>query len=635
MRRSVRLPALGLTFAILCTTSAQALTPDQARDLLTQYYIDEVPQPVLDQDTIEQMLEVLGDPYTQYFSPEQYNIFTSSMEDSQLVGVGGSFTLAKDGLLTVRIFPGSAAEQAGLQEGDLITAADGQPLAGLSLDQAGMVLRGTEGTTLSITYLRDGVSSTVTLTRTPFLVPTAYTEIWEGRIGYLDCDTFGADTLTHFLEDLSRHDATVSGWMVDLRDNPGGDYSAAMGTIGCFTGQDTRSYLRDGMGQYAAYGTGVDKQTTHPLLVLTNAGSASASELFAASIRDTGSGLLVGERTYGKGVAQTVLDQNSFPAYFPDGDAMKITTFRFYGPSGATNDTIGVIPHLLLDASLADEVGTLLLGEPPAESSAQYLRLELAGVWYLSLDQALTAEYRPAFVSLLEALPEGAVLQQGSAEGWAAVSPADLARELALTEYTPRGFADTSSSPYEAQIQHLAAYDMLRGTGEKSYQPTAPLTRAQLCSLLAQVLNCKTPAGTSTFSDVSMEDWYGPAVHALASMGLVNGTGGSLFEPDAPISHEQFITIMSRLAKRLSMAMDLTWQDRPDTAGDSFSHWSDWAREEAWLLSQSQTGLLNNTVNLLWMAPEQIDPAAVTTREEAAALTYSLLYWIGILPEIS
>ena len=155
-----------------------------------------------------------------------------------------------------------------------------------------------------------------------------------------------------------------------------------------------------------------------------------------------------------------------------------------------------------------------------------------------------------------------------------------------------------------------------------------------VCALLAQALNCRVPTGESQFTDVSMDDWYGLCVNAVARLGLVEGVGEGRFAPDAPVSHEQFITIMARLSQRLNMYMDLTLQEMPADAAEATGllSYSGWARDSVWLLALSQKGLLGNTINLLWEPLEDIDPAAVTTREEAAALTCTLLNYFGILP---
>ena len=145
--------------------------------------------------------------------------------------------------------------------------------------------------------------------------------------------------------------------------------------------------------------------------------------------------------------------------------------------------------------------------------------------------------------------------------------------------------------------------------------------------MLAQALNCRVPSGESAFSDVSMDDWYGPAVNALANMGLVTGVGGDRFDPDAPVSHEQFITILARLGLRMDLDLLQTWQNCPDTATSGYEEYASWAWSSVWLLDQPEE-------SLLWAQPEEIDPTATTTREEAAALTCSLLCKLNLLPDL-
>ena len=140
-----RLFALPLALTLLLSPAAQALTPDQARELLQDYYIDEVPEDVLDQNTIQAMLEALGDPYTTYFSPEEYGAFTGSMSDTDTVGVGIYSLVTADGPLIQRVYENPPAADAGLQPGDLVTAVDGRKLtfAVTAYDEAGPIGKGT------------------------------------------------------------------------------------------------------------------------------------------------------------------------------------------------------------------------------------------------------------------------------------------------------------------------------------------------------------------------------------------------------------------------------------------------------------------------------------------------------------
>ena len=123
-------------------------------------------------------------------------------------------------------------------------------------------------------------------------------------------------------------------------------------------------------------------------------------------------------------------------------------------------------------------------------------------------------------------------------------------------------------------------------------------------------------------------------VWALANLGLVNGVGGGKFRPDDPVTHEQFIAIMGRMAERLNLYFYEAALAMPEDAlqAAELSGYASWAQAETWLLACSQQGLLGNTINLLWEDLEEIVPTAATTREEAASLVYTLFSYTGILP---
>ena len=634
--RALRLPALGLALALLLAPAARALTLDQAREMLEEYYIDEVPQSVLEQDDIREMLAALGDPYTEYFTAEEYALFNSTMSDTYLVGIGVTSLATEQGLEVLRVYEDTPAADGGLRAGDLIVAVDGRDAAGQSADTVSGWLRGEPGTRVAVTFLRDGAERTVTLTRRELTLPATYTELWEGHIGYIDCDNFGDETLGHFLDGMETYGDQVDHWIVDLRGNGGGHVEAAADAANCFTGATPASYFRDREDNLVVFGGQQESQTIYPAIVLTDYDTASAAEAFAGALRDGRAGILIGTVTYGKGVAQSVFDQTILPDYFPEGDAIKITSLRGYSPEGNTPDSIGVIPHLLVDPTIAPDVAVLLSASTPDGDTAGYLRVDYVWRWYIDLGQALSEEYLPAFTALLEALPDYARVLEGTggAAGWADTSAAALAEKHGLKDYEPRTFNDIENSPYADQIQRLAAYDLIRGDGTGAFLPEEGLTRAQLCALLAQVLQLRVPEGESRFSDVSMESWYGQCVNAAARLGLVEGVGGGRFDPDAPVTHEQLITILGRVAQRLNLFLDLDAQavTAEALADPQLAGYAEWAREPAWLLALSQQGLLGNTISLLWAPLEEIDPAAFATREEAAALTCSLLNYIGILP---
>ena len=629
-----RLLSLLVVLAILSLPAAQALTTQQAGELLEEYYIDPVPEQVLSQPTVEAMLEALGDPYTQYFTAEEYQAFLSSMVDQDITGIGVLCSMTDEGSLILEVYDNSPAQAGGLAAGDLITAVDGTPIAGLALEVLSGMLQGQTGTTVDVTYRREGQTRTVTLTRAQVIIPSTDSELLEGHVGYISCTTFGGDTVGHFTQAFETYGSQADRWIVDLRDNPGGEVAAAIDSAGAFTGQEPLAYLQDSTGACGVYGSNSQRKTEAPVIVLTNGGSASASELFAAGIQDYNRGIVVGERTYGKGVGQIVLDESALPDYFTDGDGMKITTFRFYSASGSTTDTVGIIPDLVVPDELAPAVALLLSASDPGADTEGYARLDMGWRWYIDLEQGLAdGQWRAAFTALLEAIPPETDLYVGTQAGWTAVTPRALAEELGLEDYRSRSFSDSGESPFAVEIDTLGTYGIVTGSGDGSFDPAGTLTRAQLCALLAQALHCKPGAQTELFDDVPAGSWYAQSVNALTALGLVEGTGDGLFRPDDPVTHEQFITIAGRLAQRLNLAVAQSAQEFDAALLEQGAQaYAGWAQEGLWTLTRSWEGYMGNAVSLLWAPLDEIAPQGVTTREEAAALLCSLLTHLEILP---
>ena len=626
-------PLLMLAWLLSCT--AQALTTDQARELLETYYIDPVPQQVLEQENISDMLDALGDPYTQYFTPEEYAAFLASMLDTTQVGIGIVAQNAGTGLILTSVIAGSPAETAGLRAGDVITAIDGQSTLGVGTEIISTWIAGEEGSSLTVTYEREGSSCTVTLTRAVITIPAASTQLQQGHIGFVECSTFGADTTTHLTQDVKTLAGQADHWIIDLRGNGGGMVSDAITSAALFTGPGVLGYLRDAAGQYGALGTQNAALTLYPAIVLTDGQTASAAELFASAIRDGGAGIAVGGRTYGKGVAQSIFDQTNLPEYFADGDGMKITSQRFFAANGAATDTVGVIPHLLVEPEQAEGVARLLSDTGPKGDTTGFLRIDFVWRWYVRLDTALSPENLEAFAALLEALPASVRVWEGAGgpDGWSAITGDEVAERYGIS-LEERGFSDTADSPYTRQIDLLATYRLLEGDGTGAFHPEDSLTRAQLCALLAQALGCQPYTGQSRFSDVDEGEWYCSAVNSVAALGLVDGVGGSRFNPDGLVDHQQLITILARTAQRLNLYFYESGKNRPGEAlaDQQLLTYADWARESVWLLGLSQRNLLGGTVNLLWDDVDAILPAAEATREEAAALVYTVLSYAGVLP---
>lgn len=630
----VRLTTLALALCLL-VSGAQALTAQEAVELLEKYYIDDLPAAVYEQDTAEGVLSALGDPYTEYFDAAAYQAFLDSMRDQVLVGIGVVCEAHSQGVLLSQVMEDSPAEEAGLRAGDVVTAVDGRSAAGEALETVGAWLRGEEGTAVTVAFLRDGAYQTRTLVRREVTVPATSASLLEGHIGYLDCTTFGQETLGHFQDGVAEYDDAADRWIVDLRSNGGGDVNASVQSAGVFVGQGLLAYLRDAAGQYGVYVSGESAATLDPVVVLTGRYTASASEIFASIVRDMGEGLIVGGRTYGKGVAQILLDGESEPDYFSGGDGMKITAYRFFSFDGGATDSIGVIPHLLVSEENTAAAALLLCGSNPGGDTEGLLRLDLGWRWYIDLDTALSEAYRAAFTELLEAVPPSASLWLGAggADGWLPVVPEELAALYDL-DYRSRGFSDTERTPYGELADTLAVYGLVDGVGGDRFAPDSPLTRAQLCALLVKAMRCSGSGAEVPFTDVEEGAWYAPYLRAAYAAGLIGGYDDGTFRPDEAVSRQELITVLGRLSTRLSMVLYQSAQTGPEGGdwGEAVSGFDDWAKPWAWLLAESQTDLLGGGVNLLWAAPEDIAPREAATRGEAAALLCQVLRYAGVLP---
>ncbi|SBV95172.1 Peptidase, S41 family [uncultured Eubacteriales bacterium] len=634
MKMMRKLLALLLTLSLLAAP-ALALTTEQAAELLDTYYVDGVPDRVLEQTTVEGMLEALGDPYTEYFDAETYASFMDSMKDTVTYGIGVSMQEEEGGLRITEVLSGLGAEKAGILAGDLVTAVDGKTIVGVPLDTARGWISGEEGTQVLITVSRDGKSLTYTVTRAKIVIEATASTLVDGHIGYIICTTFGPETYGHFADGIEAYDDAADRWIVDLRSNGGGDVDASVQSAGTFVGSGDMAYLQDSDGRYGVYRSDEGSLSLDPVIVLTDGYTASASEMFSFIVRDRQAGLVIGERTYGKGVAQIMLDESVEPDYFEDGSALKVTAYRIFSPDGATDDRVGVIPHLLVDAGLADSVAYLLSASNPKGDTKGMLRIDMGWRWYVDLNVAASKEFLPVFTALLEAVPESTRLWLGTggADGWQMTTADAVAERYGLTGYAARAFSDTENSPYAAAISSLATYEIISGPGDGAFLPDATLTRGQLCSLLAQALRY-TSDHTGTFADVPADAYYAPAVEAMYAAGLVAGGGDGLFHPDEPVDHQQYITILARAAQRLSMkfaGIELE-SGSPELEQEALAPYAKWARESVWLLDGSQVNPLGMGVSLLWESLTDIAPTAPTTRAEAAAGLYSLLAYTGILP---
>lgn len=611
---------LALCMTLSLAVPASALELEDAKRLLQAYYVDEIPEEILSLDSLDEILTALGDPYTAYLTAEDYQQLLTIVNGESVTGIGVSIQKSfSDGYIILSVLPDSPALDAGLEAGDVIIAVDGVTLTAAADPTA--FIRGEEGTPVSITLRRaDGHTQELTLTRRTVAVPiVTYRKL--DNAGYIDCSSFGSSTAGTIRQALEELDGEVSIWIMDLRANPGGTASAAANAAGMFVGSQLMSSFRDSDGAYSYTLTRADcpDLTDKPLIILTSPYSASGSELFSGAIRDHGAGIALGQRSYGKGVAQQVLDSSSYPELFTD-DGFKITTYRFFSPDGATNDTVGIIPYLMVSIENTAAAALLLSAQAPAEPTG-FLRLSLAGnTLYVDMKAAMEEENLPAFVELLEALPPSALLEEGGDGGWRSMAPDVLAEKLGL-DFHPRTFSDIRSSAFFKAINTLAVYQILGGYGDGTFRPQQNVTRAEFCAMVSTALNLPETNKAPAFSDVSSDAWYAGVISAMVNKGFLSGYGDGTFRPEQNITYQEMVAVLDNVAAwACTQGYRLARYDVDDLEAQQYAAFRPWAQKAA-----------RNLDELGALVGDGYATDAPGTRELAAGLLCATMQGIGLL----
>ena len=621
-----RLLCLILTFFLafsLCA-SANALSVEQAITLLEENYVDVLSPEVYRAQSLEELFALLGDEYTYYMTAEQYSTFLNHVErESSVCGIGISASVKKDGLEVVLPIAGGSAAEAGMVSGDYIIAVDGVSCVPADENTTALI-QGEEGTFVTITVRHeDGSVQDYTLERRHVTMhnTNAYNK---NGVTTIECNSFGTNTDQYFLDAITQYQEQTHLWEVDLRGNGGGVAESAAYAIGAFAGRGPVLFFRD-RNKNCSYHFFTDSaRTSDPVIVLVDSASASASEIFAAGIRGTKSGIVIGSRTYGKGVAQTVLDKDSCPEYF-DGDGLKVTVYRFYAADRTTTDHIGVIPTLFVPADYAGKIAGLLCAPMP-EDNSDHLRLRLNGVkFYLDLNEATSEANLPYFKMLLEALPPNADITLGNQKAWDNISVKDLRERYGVSART---LTDVAGCDYDIEIDSLITYGIVQGDENGAFRPHETLSRAELCAMIAQALNVQ--GNGNFFADVAADSWYAGSVNAAALLGLVSGDGNGGFDPESEVSYAEMITVMGRLAMFLNFSVDLYASDLEEaTLARNYRNLPQWSRVSADTLAKSVTDERDRPYNMLGTDPTRVDANETVTREIAAATLYRVLRYTG------
>ncbi len=316
----------------------------------------------LEYESIRGMVKALDDPYSEFFDPKSFKTFTEDMQGA-FGGVGMRLE-SKDGkILVVSPIESTPAYRAGIKPGDQIVEVDGQSVINQPLDVVVSLIRGEVGKEVKIKIYRESEKKyyEYTLKRELIEVPVVEYKILKNNIGYIKFYEFTQNSPRKIVDALKKLEKT-SGLILDLRNNPGGDLRSSVMIASMFISDndqvktvikngETKTFTTKGVIVYRMdrdknlYGEKVVKglyRWNKPLVVLVNRYSASASEILSGALKDYGKGILVGEKTFGKGVVQTIFTLS-------DGSALKLTTEKYLLPSGKAINKEGIQPDVIVE----------------------------------------------------------------------------------------------------------------------------------------------------------------------------------------------------------------------------------------------------------------------------------------------
>jgi len=351
----------GLLFFNSNTTQVEADTKDVykqieiftevLRQVEKNYVEPEDPQKLI-YGAIKGMVQSL-DPHSSFMTKEEYDELMTETKGS-FSGIGIEITI-KDKILTV-VSPieGTPAYEAGIKAGDKIIMVEGQSTQDMSLIEAVKKIRGAEGTRVKLTIAREGVDKPLEFSITRGMIPLKSVRAYslEPEIGYVRISNFQSDTaedLSSAIDGLEKKKA-LKGLILDLRNNPGGLLAQAIDVSDLFldSGVIVSTKGRESANNIQATAHKDEKRRNYPIIVLVNGGSASAAEIVAGALQDNKRALILGTRTFGKGSVQSILPLS-------DGCGLRLTTARYYTPSGKSIQSSGITPDIEIPFIAPDE----------------------------------------------------------------------------------------------------------------------------------------------------------------------------------------------------------------------------------------------------------------------------------------
>jgi len=311
-------------------------------------YVEKVDDKELLENAIRGMLEGL-DPHSAYLDEDSYKDLQEGTS-GEFGGLGIEVGMENGFVKVISPIDDTPAQKAGIKAGDLIIKLDDRSVKGMSLNDAVDIMRGKPGDPITLTIIRESEEKPLVITVVRDIIKTKSVrfETLEPGFGYLRISSFQSHTVESLRQAIYQlkedNSGKLKGIVLDLRNNPGGILTAAVGVSDMFLNKGmivyTEGRKKDSKLKFNAKPNA--KLPDVPLIVLVNAGSASASEIVAGALQDHGRGIIMGEKTFGKGSVQTILPMNN-------NAALKLTTARYYTPNGRSIQASGITPDIVID----------------------------------------------------------------------------------------------------------------------------------------------------------------------------------------------------------------------------------------------------------------------------------------------
>jgi carboxyl-terminal processing protease len=313
-------------------------------EYINAYYIKDIDYETHQNNILKGLLQNL-DPYSDYYSKEEYEEFINSLNQS-FSGIGIVLKFEKNNVVIDRVLDDTPAKAQGLKAGDVIISVNYQKVEGLSLEEVTSLLRGKAGNIVRIEIKRENELKVIKVRREKIEISPVEYDVFKG-VGYIKLNSFSDKASEKVKEALKYIDTVGTNKVIlDLRDNPGGYLDEAVKVASLFVPKGPIVHIKDKYGNVQSHYSNLE-ESKYKLVVLVNEKSASASEIVAAAVKDTKAGYIIGTKTYGKGTVQNIVQ-------LPKGDAMKLTVAEYFSPKWVKIDGVGVTPDLIVENETFD-----------------------------------------------------------------------------------------------------------------------------------------------------------------------------------------------------------------------------------------------------------------------------------------